>query len=197
MWVLESWTSCNRKKGYRDKLDSYCYCLKVSATWWFKTENKLLSSRSESQKRKIQINWAKISVCRPAFILETPGKKQWHFSASHDHLHSLASDFRFYIRRFQCSIFSSLWLLSQCLHIHWLWSPCLRPIWLHLLLILLLSCSVVTDSLWPHGLQHSRLPCLSQSLRACSNSLTQWCQPNIPFSSCLQSFPASGAFPMN
>ena len=66
---------------------------------------------------------------------------------------------------------------------------------------LLFSSSVMSDSLWPHGLQHARLPCPSLSLGACSNScpLSQWCHPTIspsaiPFSSCLQSFPASGAF---
>jgi len=66
------------------------------------------------------------------------------------------------------------------------------------------SCSVVSDSLWPHGLQHTRLPCLSPIPGVCSNScpLSQWCHPNIsssviPFSLCLQSFPASGSFPMS
>ena len=66
-------------------------------------------------------------------------------------------------------------------------------------LLLLLSHSVVSDSLWPHELQHTRLPCPSQSLRVCSNScpLSQWCHPTILsfavlFSSCLQSFLASG-----
>ena len=70
--------------------------------------------------------------------------------------------------------------------------------------LLLLCRSVVSDSLWPHGLQHARLPCPSQSSRACSNScpLNQWCHPTvsssvIPFSSCRQSFPASGSFPMS
>ena len=60
------------------------------------------------------------------------------------------------------------------------------------------------DSLWPHGLQHSRLPCPSPTPGACSNSCpsSRWCHPIIsssivPFSSCLQSFPASGALPMN
>ena len=63
-------------------------------------------------------------------------------------------------------------------------------------------CSVMSDSLWPHELQDSRLPCPSLSPRICSNScpLSQWCHPTIsssvvPFSSCLQSFPASGSFP--
>ena len=58
--------------------------------------------------------------------------------------------------------------------------------------------------LWPRGLQHVRLPCLSTSPGACSNScpLSWWCHPTIsscvvPFSSCLQSFPASGSFPVN
>ena len=64
--------------------------------------------------------------------------------------------------------------------------------------------SVVSDFLWPHGLQHARLPCPSPYPRACSNScpLSWWCHPTIsssivPFSSCLQSFPASGSFPMS
>ena len=67
-----------------------------------------------------------------------------------------------------------------------------------------LSCSVMFYSLQPHGLQHARLPCLSPTPGACSNSCpsSQWCRPTIssyviPFSSCLQSFPASGSFPMS
>ena len=70
-----------------------------------------------------------------------------------------------------------------------------------LLLLLLFSCSVMSDSLRPHGLQHARLPCPSPSPTACSNwcPLSQWCHPTIsssviPFSSCPQSFPASGLF---
>ena len=66
------------------------------------------------------------------------------------------------------------------------------------------SHSVVSDSLRPHGLQYARLPCPSPTPRACSNSCpsSQWCHPTIsssvvPFSSCLQSFPASGSFPMS
>ena len=69
--------------------------------------------------------------------------------------------------------------------------------------LLLFSRSVVSDSLRPHGLQHARLPCPSPSPRACSSScpLSQWCHPTIsssviPFS-CLQSFPASGSFPVS
>ena len=61
--------------------------------------------------------------------------------------------------------------------------------------------SLMPDSLWPHGLQHTRLPCLSPAPRACSNSypLSRWCHPTISssvisLSSCLQSFPASGSF---
>ena len=66
------------------------------------------------------------------------------------------------------------------------------------------SCSVLSDSLRPQGLQHTTLPCPSPTSRACSNSspLSQWCHPTIsssvvPFSSCLQSFPASGSFLMS
>ena len=66
------------------------------------------------------------------------------------------------------------------------------------------SCSVMSDSLQPHELQHARPPCPSQTpgvySKFCSSS--QWCHPAIsssvvPFSSCVQSFPASGSFPMS
>ena len=63
------------------------------------------------------------------------------------------------------------------------------------------SHSVMSNSLQPHGLQHVRLPCPSPTPGACSNScsLSRWCHltissPVIPFSSCLQSFPALGLF---
>ena len=66
------------------------------------------------------------------------------------------------------------------------------------------SHSVVSYSLWPHGLQHARLPCPSAFPGAYSDSCPSghWCHPTIsssvvPFSSCLQSFPASGSFPKN
>ena len=59
-------------------------------------------------------------------------------------------------------------------------------------------------TLWPHGLQHARLPCLSTNHKACWNScpLSWWCHLTIsssvvPFSSRLQSFPASGSFQMS
>ena len=62
----------------------------------------------------------------------------------------------------------------------------------------------MSDSLWPHELQHSRPPCTSPTPRVYSNScpLSWWCDPTIsssviPFSPCLQSFPASGSFPMS
>ena len=66
------------------------------------------------------------------------------------------------------------------------------------------SRSVVSDSLWPHELQHARPPCPSPTPRVYPNpcSLSQWCHPTIsssvvPFSSCPQSFPASGSFQMS
>ena len=69
---------------------------------------------------------------------------------------------------------------------------------------LLFSHSVISDSLQPHGQQHARLPCPSLSPGVYSNSCppSQWCHPTIsssvvPFSSCLQSFPASGSIPMS
>ena len=65
------------------------------------------------------------------------------------------------------------------------------------------SCSVVSDSLWPHGLQHARPPCPSPTPGVYPNScpLSRWCHPTISFSvihfSCPQSFPASGSFQMS
>ena len=66
------------------------------------------------------------------------------------------------------------------------------------------SCSAVFNSLQPCGLQHDRPPCPSPTPGVDSNScpLSQWCHPTIstpvvPFSSSLQSFPASGSFPMS
>ena len=62
----------------------------------------------------------------------------------------------------------------------------------------------MSNSLWPHGLQHTRLPCSSSTPRACSNScpLNQWCYLTISssaatFSFCLQSFTASRSFPVS
>ena len=63
------------------------------------------------------------------------------------------------------------------------------------------SCSVVSDSLWPHGLQHARLSCPSPIPGACSNSCasSRWCHQTVSFSvvpfSRLQSFPVSESFP--
>ena len=77
-------------------------------------------------------------------------------------------------------------------------------------MLLLFSHQVMSDSLWPHGLQHARLLCPSASPGIFSNScpLSRWCHPNIsssvslfsfypPFSSCPQSFPESGSFPVS
>ena len=70
--------------------------------------------------------------------------------------------------------------------------------------VVVFSRSVISDSSWPHGLQHVRLSCPSPSPRVCSNSclLSQWCHPTISlsvarFSSCPQSVTASGSFPIS
>ena len=65
-------------------------------------------------------------------------------------------------------------------------------------------CSVMSNSLQPHGLQHARLPCPPKTPGSCSNSCpsSEWCHPTIssyviPFASSPLSFPASGNFPMS
>ena len=93
-----------------------------------------------------------------------------------------------------------------------MWPPLFSPVaiikehhfpFFHFQVSVQFGCSVVVDSLQPHGLQHARLPCPSPTPRAYSNScpLRWWCHPTISssvicFSSCLQSFPTSGSFPM-
>jgi len=73
-----------------------------------------------------------------------------------------------------------------------------------LVLLLLFSHSVMSNSSWPHGLQHARLPCPSPTPRTCSNSCSssQWYHSTISssiilFFSCLQSFSASSSFPIS
>ena len=73
-----------------------------------------------------------------------------------------------------------------------------------LLLTVQFSPSIMSNSLWPHGLQHASLLCPSPAPRVCWNScpLSRWCHPTIsssvvPFSACLQSLPASGSFLMS
>ena len=70
--------------------------------------------------------------------------------------------------------------------------------------LLFFSRLLMSNSLWPHELQHTKLPCPSLSPRVCSNPcpLSQWCYPTIsssviPLSSCPQSFAASGSFQMS
>ena len=101
-----------------------------------------------------------------------------------------------------------MWSLTFIIHLA-AGYECLR---FHVVVVMLLLFThwVVSDSLQPrglqqaNGLQHARLPCPSVSLGVCSNScpLSQWCHSPISssvtsFSSCPQSFPASGSFPMS
>ena len=86
----------------------------------------------------------------------------------------------------------------------WTFLENLRPGHPQSKLLLLFTHQVVSDSLWPHELRHAKLPWPSLSPGVCLNScpLSQWCHPTIlpsvaPFSSCTQSFPASGSFPMS
>ena len=96
----------------------------------------------------------------------------------------------------------TLWCVEMLRHYvaHLESTLCCRSV----MLLLLFSHSVVSNSSRPHGLQHTRLPCPWTPPRGCSNScpLSLWCHPTIsssvvPFSSCPQSFPASGSFPMS
>ena len=104
----------------------------------------------------------------------------------------------------QCSKFILLHVAVQFFQ-HTCWKDCLFSIVYSCLLchrfVIVQSLCHVLHSLQPHKLQHARLPCASLFPRVCSNScpLSHWCHPTfsssvIHFSSCLQSFPASGLF---
>ena len=104
-------------------------------------------------------------------------------------------------KSYPCSVFQ----LSYLRHQEWfLWPRGRNGPPETRLLLLLFSRSVISNFLQPHGLQHSRPPCFSLSPGVCPNlcSLSQWCYPTIsssvvPFSPHLQSFLASGSFPMS
>ena len=99
--------------------------------------------------------------------------------------------------RHVCSIFLGKYLLEKWLNYMGVKSS-------RMMMSLLFSYSVMSDSLQPHRLQHTRLPCPSLSPGLSSNScpLHQWCHPTIlssvtHFSSRPQFFPSSGSFPIN
>ena len=91
----------------------------------------------------------------------------------------------------QQHIYSQAWVLKA--------TPAVETV-----VVVVASHSVLSNSLWPHGLQRSKLSCPSPTPRAWSDScpLSRWCHPTIsssviPFSFRLQSFPASGSFPVS
>ena len=98
--------------------------------------------------------------------------------------------------KFQTSLEYQCILWINMKHRHWFkFIPWINLLFRH---------SVMSNSLQPHELQHTRLPCPSPPSRVCSNSCpsSPWCHPTVsssvvPFSSCLKSFPASGSFPMS
>ena len=106
--------------------------------------------------------------------------------------------------------FKSRFVLYKCslilysFHFEWLSISNMTKILFRILSVSQFKPSVLFDSLWLHRLQHARLPCSSPTPRAYSNSCPSlwWCHSTIlfsviPFSSRLQSFPASGSFPIN
>ena len=109
----------------------------------------------------------------------------------------------------QIALFHSFhgWVIFHCIYVWYHLYPFIylwTPVCFYVFSSVQFSHSVVSNSLWPHGLQHTRPPCPSPTPKVYSNScpLHQWCHPTIsasviPFSSHLQSFPASGSFLMS
>ena len=98
-----------------------------------------------------------------------------------------------------CQFFS---LIQVCLKRQTNWTSFSISTWLEFSSIPFYP-SVLSNSLWPRGLQHARPPCPSPTPITCSNLCpsSHWCHSTISFSaipfSCFQSFPASGSFPMS
>ena len=97
-----------------------------------------------------------------------------------------------------------LFILSVCRSSLYLWILSLCPLYWKYFPYLLFHHPVLSNSLWPHGLQHARPPHCSSSPGVCQNScsLHWWCHPAILssdtlFSSCPWSFPASETFPVS
>ena len=95
-------------------------------------------------------------------------------------------------------------VMSMCRVISWVVEIHIHLFMYYQCSLVQFSCSVMSDSLWPHGLQHTRPPCPSPTPGVYSNSCpsSRWCHPAIsssvvPFSSHLWSFPASGTFQMS
>ena len=136
----------------------------------------------------------------------------WKFSSIHKH--RLYSETHVCISHpvQQLSTFFSIFSLVVILHFHnsqtesssWLKAISFFSFWNCFYTQFSSVAQLCLDSLWPHGLQHVKPPCPSPTPGVYSNSspLSQWCHPTISssvvlFSSRLQSFPASGSFPMS
>ena len=139
----------------------------------------------------LQRMYPKLSYCLKLFIVillaslslvALSFSHSWYWESVLSHSFSLLVRLLF-VHVFQWTIFWFYWLSQLCFS--------------------QFSHSVVSDSLQPHGLQHTRLPCPSPTPRACSNPCpsSRWCHPTISASvvvfSCFQSFPASEPFPMS
>ena len=137
-------------------------------------------------------HWTR-SPSSAVFLSSPHPPSTWHCQ-TFENLYQLLS-----VKLYCLSVFT-----SEILHFSyllWFFSLCELPVYS---VSVQFSHSVMFDSLQPHGPQHARLPCPSPTPGACSNSclLSQWCHPTIsssviPFSSLLQSFPASESFPLS
>ena len=170
-WPNRRNTVSTKKYSHNLNVEGYFIWWKCLALWAPRRQHLSSSEKTTPNKRDGQPGY--IQVCNK-------GNRK----SEHQRLDIKLKNLAFY-----------LWANAR-LWAHWNHS-------LHVYLSLLLfSRSVI--SLWPHGLQHTRLPCPSPSPGVCSNScpLSKWCHPTIsssivPFSSCLQSFSASGFFPVS
>ena len=181
-------------------------CVQLFVTLWPVVHQAPLSKRFSRQEY-----WSESPCPLPEDLLN-PGMKA-KFPASH----ALAGRFLTTSAIWEVHIFfihSSIDGISNCFHIMAIVNTATMHIdvdvyWITHNIIFCstisvqVSYSVRSDSLWPHGLQHGRLPCPSSTPGAWSNScpLSQWCHPSIPssvvpFSSCLQFFPAWVSFLM-
>ena len=127
--------------------------------------------------------WTQTAICNPAIFL-----------ISHSSVLTLQTVMR-----------SMVFLAGVVLWRGWflgLWETIIEFSYSVLISSVQFSLSVMSNSLWPHGLKHTRLHCTSTTPGVFSCPVSQWCYPNIsfsviPFSFCIQSFPVAGSFLMS
>ena len=166
----------------------WCIQMSLLKLWWPLEHScsptwKFWSASCTGARRKYRYLWSS------AFCKREMREQQWGLTSRTE------TDGAASIRKYLSNVLSHIVICTQDRQLYWLSTANVYQFG---------SVAQSCLTLWLHGLQHARFPCPSPTPGACSNSCpsSQWYHPTIsssviPFSSCLQSFPASGSFQMS